>query len=123
MSDLDRRILTNCLVADFCLVNSSHPAGEMKDNQNVSSFHRARAKFPLEQCHHRAGVELAMTGCSEDLHFVGHSGFVIYDQAVNALALITEMLCFDWVLRIRRRHRILFVLGVDSDNLGGMARR
>jgi len=42
----------------------------MKDNQDVPLFHRAGAKFPSEQCHDRARVEITMTGCSEHFHFV-----------------------------------------------------
>src|SRR6266446_4667605 len=95
----------------------------MKNHEHVSLFHGARPKFPLEQCHDRARIELAVTGRSEHLHFVGHSGFVIYSQAVNTLALITEMLRFDWILRIGSSKRVLFVLRRDPNYVGGKARR
>ena len=62
--------MANLFLCSPLLVQSSHPACKMKDNQDVPLFHRAGAKFPSEQCHDRARVEITMTGCSEHFHFV-----------------------------------------------------
>ena len=112
-----------CIFGSPLLVQPSDPAGEMKHDEHVSLFHRARSKFPLEQCHDRARVEIAMTSCSEHFHFVCHAALLVNDEPIDALALFTEMLCFDRVIRIRRSDRISFEFRIDPYDIRGVARR
>ena len=64
-----------------------------------------------------------MSRCSEHFHFISHSSLFIEHEPVNALALITEVLRFDWILRIGSSKRVLFVLRRDPNYVGGKARR
>src|SRR4029453_13328453 len=43
----------------FLLMQSARPAGERKHHQKIPVIN-AGSKFPIKQCHHRVGVELAM---------------------------------------------------------------
>src|SRR5947207_2050615 len=111
------------LTCDLWLVQSACPTGHLKHHQHVAVVNGARRKFPIEQRHHRAGIELAMASRSKDFYFVSHSRLLINDEAINALALITEMLRFDWILRIGRSQRAFFILRRDPNNIGGQTRR
>ena len=83
----------------------------------------AGSKFPIEQCHHRTRVQFAGMGRFHHFHFVDDSSFLVDDEPVDALTLITEMLCFDRILRIGSGERIFFVLRRDPNYVGGKARR
>lgn len=82
-----------------------------------------RLEFPIEERHHRAGIELAVPGCFQYLHFIDNSGFLINDQTINSLALISEILLFHRILGIRRRDSVVFELVVNRDDVGGASRR
>jgi len=83
----------------------------------------AGPKFPIEQCHHRTRVQFAVMGRFHHFHFLDSSSLIVDDEPVDALTLIAEMLRFDWILRIGSGERIFFVLRVDPNNVGGIARR
>ena len=83
----------------------------------------AGSKFPIEQCHHRTRVQFAVVGRFHHFHFVDGSSLIVDHEPVDALTLITEMLRFHWILRIRSGDGIFFVLPVDPNNVGGIARR
>ena len=83
----------------------------------------AGSKFPIEQCHHRARVQFAMMGRFHHFHFVDDSGLIVDHEPVDALTLITEVLRFHRIFRVRRSDCILFVLRVDPNNVGRIARR
>src|SRR2546423_5198055 len=103
-------------------MKSACPTGHLKHNKHVPVINCAGRKFPIEQRHHRAGIELAMASRSKDFYFVSHSRLLINDEAINALALITEMLRFYGILRIRCSQRVFLVLRRDPHDLGGKAR-
>src|SRR6266850_5461833 len=107
---------------DF-LVKSACPTGHLKHHQHVTMVNGAGRKFPIEQRHHRAGIELAMASRSKDFYFVSHSRLLINDETINALALITEMLRFHGILRIRCSQRVFFILRRDPHDFSGKARR
>ena len=83
----------------------------------------AGSKFPIEQCHHRTRVQLTVMGGFHHFHFVDDPSLIVDHEPVDALTLITEMLRFDWILRIGSGERIFFVLRVDPDNVRGKTRR
>ncbi len=83
----------------------------------------AGPKFPIEQCHHRTRVQFAVVGRFHHFHFVDDSSFLVDHESIDALTLITEMLRFDWILRIGSSKRVLFVLRRDPNYVGGKARR
>src|SRR5207302_3156130 len=105
----------------LCLVKSTRPAGELKHNKHVAVVDGAGRKFPIEQRHHRAGIELAMACRSKDFYFISHSRLLINDETINALALITEMLRFHRILRIGCTQRVFFILRRDPNNVGCVA--
>ena len=104
-------------------MKSARPSGELKHNKHVAVVDGAGRKFPIEQRHHRAGIELAMASRSKDFYFVSHSRLLINDETINALALITEMLRFYGILRIRCSQRVFFILRRDPHDVGGKTRR
>ncbi len=94
----------------------------MKDHKDVSMIDHARFEFPIKERHDRTRIELAMTGCFHDLHFIYHSVALVNDESINALALITKVLAFLRIIGIWRRGRTLFELVVDGHDVGGAAR-
>jgi len=82
----------------------------------------AGSKFPIEQRHDRIGVQLAKACRLHHFYFVNNSGLVVDNEPVNALTLITEMLCFDRIVRIWSGDGIFLVLRVDPDNVGSASR-
>ena len=103
-------------------VQSSRPAGHLKYDQHIALRHFAGREFPIEQRHDRAGVELAVAGCLQNFYLVGRSRLLIHDQTIDTLALISEMLGFHRIFRIRRAYRIFLKLIVDRYDFGSVNR-
>ena len=110
------------LISDLCLVQSPRPAGHVKYHQNVTVVYPG-LEFPLHERQDRARIELAVTGCFQDLNFIGNSGLSVNDEPINTLALITEISGFHRIFRVRRGQRVLFEFVIDRYDLGGAARR
>ena len=61
----------------------------MKYDQHVTVVY-PWLEFPLHKRQDGARIELPMTGCFQDLNFIGDAGLSVNDEAINTLALITE---------------------------------
>jgi hypothetical protein len=103
-------------------VQVSAPTRNLKYNQEIPVIY-AGSKFPVEQCHHRTRVQFSVMGRFHHFHFVDDSSLIVDHEPVDALTLISEMLGFEWILRIGSGERIFFVLPVDPNDVGGKARR